>query len=39
MSERNNNNNNNNNNKANTSKDYNICHYWYFWEKGFKSKP
>ena len=31
MSERNNNNNNNNNNnKANTSKDYNICHYWYF---------
>ena len=29
MSERNNNNN-NNNNKANTSKDYNICHYWYF---------
>ena len=31
MSERNNSNNkNNNNNKANTSKDYNICHYWFF---------
>ena len=26
------------NNKANTSKDYVICHYWYFLDKEFKFK-
>ena len=23
-------------NKINASKDYDICHYWYFLDKGFK---
>ena len=26
-------------NKINTSKEYDICHYWYFLDKNFKYKP
>ena len=26
-------------NKTNTSKECDICHYWYFLDKGFKYKP
>ena len=26
-------------NKTSESKECNICHYWYFLEKGFKSQP
>ena len=26
-------------NKANTSKECDICHYWYFLDKGFKYEP
>ena len=27
------------NNKTNASKEYGICHYWYFKDIGFKHKP
>ena len=26
-------------NKTNESKEYDICHYWYFLDKGFKFQP
>ena len=26
-------------NKTNTSKEWDICHYWYFLDKGFKYEP
>ena len=26
-------------NKANASKECDICHYWYFLDKGFKYEP
>ena len=26
-------------NKTSVSKEYNICHYWYFLNKGFKFQP
>ena len=26
-------------NKISKSKEFNICHYWYFLNKGFKSQP
>ena len=26
-------------NKTNTSKECDMCHYWYFSDKGFKSEP
>ena len=25
--------------KTNASKEYNICHYWYFLDKGFQFQP
>ena len=35
----NNNNKINNINKASASKECNICHYWYFLDKGFRFRP